>query len=82
MHAQGGRGLGAKPRLADFLAALPADAVFAVLDPGQGRVNLADEQPVPFAHTQRQLPIRFQCGPIRGVGVQSRIPSQVRQGFP
>ena len=43
VHAQGGRGLGAQPRLADLLAAFLADAVFPVLDPVQGLVDLADE---------------------------------------
>src|SRR5574338_1450952 len=67
-HAVGGGGAGDEAADTDGLAALLAPAVAAVVDAGDGLVDLVEELALPVTHPQFQGVILLQGGPVRGIG--------------
>ena len=77
----GGDGTGVQPFQADRFARHLAIAVFAGLDPAQGRVDLADQLALAVAGAQFQRTVGFLAGAVGDVGNIAGAVLQTLQRF-
>src|SRR5690242_7188487 len=81
LNRQGGDRPGIQPFERDGLAGFLAEAVRAVLDPAQRRVDLGDQLALAVAGAQFQLALGLGGGTIREIGMWYRLGLQVLDGF-